>query len=203
MMSGEEIMSQRMKSLTLTMLELSNCPEYQDVRIICQNGTFHSSRVMLAIMFPTFLRILPTMDCDETIVIFMPDMDISRLSSIFQSFAKEEDVTADSSLLEGFPRSKTTHFKFDIENETEIIEGDMVQMKDEIEEDNESDGREGDCEVEEDFPDEDMFTKTTLESKNYEELDEEFSSGMENESEYENENTNGAVEPKIIIFKEN
>ena len=55
---------------------LSKESQYQDVTIICHNGTFQFNSFLLATLFPIFREILNTsMQYDDSYIISMPDMD--------------------------------------------------------------------------------------------------------------------------------
>ena len=64
--------------------QLSGDKYYQDVTIICGNGTFHSNSFLLAAIFPIFRNVLKSY-VHETQVISMPDMDKNELVKFFQN----------------------------------------------------------------------------------------------------------------------
>ena len=58
------------------MFNLSKESHYQDVTIICHNGSFQFNSFLLATSFPIFREILNTsMQYDDSYIISMPDMD--------------------------------------------------------------------------------------------------------------------------------
>jgi len=64
--------------------QLSGVECYQDVTIICGNGTFHSNSFLLAAIFPIFRNVLKSY-VQETQMISMPDMDKNELVKFFQN----------------------------------------------------------------------------------------------------------------------
>ena len=67
-------------------IELSQECSYQDVTIICHNGTFQSNSFLLAALFPMFRNILKTsVQSDESYVMSMPEMDKNVLDEFWQN----------------------------------------------------------------------------------------------------------------------
>ena len=64
-------------------LNLCRISSYQDVTIICQNGSFQSNSFLLAALFPIFRDIFNTSgQYEQSYVISMPDMDKNCLESV-------------------------------------------------------------------------------------------------------------------------
>ena len=84
---------------------------FQDVTIICQNGSFQSNSFLLAAMFPIFRDILNTsVQYEESYVISMPDMDKNCLetfcANLYQKSSKIIPNSAIQQLMRIFPSVK-------------------------------------------------------------------------------------------------
>ena len=74
-------------------IQLSQDGNYQDVTIICSNGTFQSNIFVLAAIFPVLRNILDTFGhSDEPSVIFIPNLDKTELDTFFQSIYSESSI---------------------------------------------------------------------------------------------------------------
>ena len=74
-------------------IQLSQDGNYQDVTIICSNGTFQSNIFVLAAIFPVLRNILDTLGhSDEPSVIFIPNLDKTELDTFFQSIYSESSI---------------------------------------------------------------------------------------------------------------
>ena len=65
-------------------ISFSREDRYQDLTIICQNGTFQSNSLVLAAMFPVMKSLLSSgHQEDEHLIISIPDMEILELETLF------------------------------------------------------------------------------------------------------------------------
>ena len=70
-------------------LSLSQCPEYQDVTIICGNGSLNVSSFILASIFP-FMKDLISDEIGTKICFSMPDLRLIQLAKFIDSVCNEE-----------------------------------------------------------------------------------------------------------------
>ena len=60
--------------------------KYQDVTVICQNGTFQSNSLILAAIFPVMKTLLSSVHHeDEPLVISIPDMETLELETFWET----------------------------------------------------------------------------------------------------------------------
>ena len=74
-------------------IQLSQDGSYQDVTIICSNGTFQSNILVLAAIFPVLRNILDTFGhSDEPSVIFIPNLDKTELDWTLSSRVSTQNL---------------------------------------------------------------------------------------------------------------
>ena len=72
-------------------IQLSNEEKYQDMTIICQNGTFKSNSFLLAAIFPVFKTLFTSSaQNDEPIVISMPDMSVIQMKTFLKNLSQPQ-----------------------------------------------------------------------------------------------------------------
>ena len=75
---------------------ISHCSDYQDVTIICENGTLNVSSVLLALTFP-IMRDLISSHNEMKLYISMPDFRLIKLAKFINSVCnQEEEIYIDS-----------------------------------------------------------------------------------------------------------
>ena len=87
-------------------LDLSKDELYQDVSIICQNGTFQSNSFTLAAMFPVLRVVLASFaESDSDLVISIPDMDVTDLELFFESLYKQSSILTTTAMIQSLQAS--------------------------------------------------------------------------------------------------
>ena len=87
-------------------LDLSKDKLYQDVSIICQNGTFQSNSFTLAAMFPVLKVVLASFaESDSDLVISIPDMDVTDLELFFESLYKQSSILTTTAMIQSLQAS--------------------------------------------------------------------------------------------------
>ena len=81
------------KQLARDVLQLSDCSLYQDVSLLCSDGSLKMNSFLLAAVFPVFRDILGKVaHYDEEMVISLPDVVRDEIQNFFDKLLKEELV---------------------------------------------------------------------------------------------------------------
>ena len=103
-------------------VHLSQEKKYQDVKIICGNGTLVSNSFLLAAIFPIFRTVFSSSaQNDEPTVISMPDMNVIHMKTFLKNLSQHQKMFSVGIDILQLLQSTPTPLKYEV-NEIKEIE---------------------------------------------------------------------------------